>query len=485
MAPIVYYLNKSYLRNLRGKTTTTTAANIAADIDIVSDYKKATNGLHELSFVGGRGPGISTSSPAKPTTTAGAAAPSATSHHSSQLRRLRSNNSDNCCPLANKPFYWLRTLPGQVLLACIVLGSIASFYNVYSKDLPPSWLYTMPDPDGRAIYFDEHLLRLFTHLAVFSMGLLAGLECRRAARLAKANDAYRRATTASSSAGPLGSSATSNGGSTTTMTTATTDTSAPNTIAYPLNNNHPGGYNYDREACMVVGGSSATNKSSNKLAIILESIGSIAIITIMTAILFSTYDWSVRDLPGPLVSALYDVSSRLLWSLSLIWILYKVSVPKELASWPAAGQDESANSNSSDNNDSSSSNSSLRFSLLARILGRPGMVSLGKLSFLIYILHPFVHTTVLAIQEQPIYSSWFMLFHVMLGNFALTTILASLVSVFVEMPFRNLFVRHCGSSLFLAHAIVGQAGTGAHPGAGAASAAAASVPVSVNVASNQ
>lgn len=166
------------------------------------------------------------------------------------------------------------------------------------------------------------------------------------------------------------------------------------------------------------------NRGNNLCSAFLEAIGYLVAITTMTTIIFSTYEWSLYDLPKPFVAGIYDISSRFLWSMALIWILYMVSVP-----------DRNRN-----------------FSLLARLLGHPIMVSLGKLSFLIYMIHPVVHISVLAIQEQPIYSSWLMLFHILIGNMTITVILASMVSLFVEMPCRNMF-RRCGTSLLLTHAI--------------------------------
>ena len=77
--------------------------------------------------------------------------------------------------------------------------------------------------------------------------------------------------------------------------------------------------------------------------------------------------------------------------------------------------------------------------LLSRCLGHPVMVCLGKLSFLTYILYPIPHRVVLGVQEELIYSRWLMLFRILIGNMTITVILASLISLFVEMPARYLF----------------------------------------------
>lgn len=428
-----------------------------------------------------------------------------------------------------KLFYWLGTLPGAILILCIVFGLASSFYNVYTKGLPPTWFYTMADPESKALYFGNHLSKLWPHIAVFALGILAGLECRRAARnmatRAKGSSVSSRLSSrdqrnhqqyyhdmrhqdnavsskhTNSSNNILNSdnqlkghqnhllsaslpvipmdSCLESSISSSSISSVTFDqqSDAPasqdpnpsdtkenkhhhvtspdntsnhqrntgNSICINLNssldniyNHHSSGnsmsdlgglHDNDDENINLhskIGRSSremsenSNDSSSTWASIILHLLGCLFAITTMSMIIFSTHDWSLNHLPEPLVSGLFDAGSRLLWSLALIWILYMVSVP---------GEDR-------------------KFGLMAQLLGHPLMVSLGKLSFLVYIIHPLVHTTVLAIQEQPIYSSWLMMFHILIGNISITVILASLVSIFVEMPCRNLF-RRCGASLLV------------------------------------
>jgi len=324
----------------------------------------------------------------------------------------------------DRPFFWLRTLPGTILLGCIGLGLGSSFYNVYVNDLPPTWFYTMADPDSKALYFSDHFMRLWTHLAVFAMGILAGLECRRATRNVirgygganirlisqdnGLNKQHKNHSCSSSSLPVLGHS-----DSLSAKSCSDTNNSS---ISIDIHTNSSSNENIN------LGGTDAAR--GGLFSTVVDIIGCLLAITTMTTIIFSTHDWSLNDLPKPLVAGLFDSGSRLLWSAALIWILYMISVP----------------------------NSDKKFSILSRLLGHPSMVCLGKLSFLIYTIHPFVHTAVLAIQEQPIYSSWLMLFHILIGNITITVILASLVSLFVEMPCRNLF-RRCGTTLSLTHTI--------------------------------
>lgn len=386
-----------------------------------------------------------------------------------QLVHKNSINNGNLVK-KDKFFYWLRTIPGLISVACIAIGLGSSFYNVYTRKLPPTWFYTMADPESKGLYFDQHLMRLCTHLAVFTLGIIAGIECRRAARdVTMADDRTRRGQRRLFNGNPHGivnisslhnglrgnkanlfstsmpaisettSSAifdsTSNHEDTSVSPATTQSTSNPmSTSSATVNLN--GSYDSINSPSQYNNADSIALKCSDHLCdsetdtnydqdvkcyhLLINTFGFLLTITTMTTIIFSTHGWSVNDLPEPLVAGLFDAGSRFLWSLALIWILYMVSVP----------------------------NRDREFSLLARALGSPGMVCLGKLSFLIYIIHPFVHTAVLAIQEQPIYSSWLMLFHILIGNITITVILSSLMSLFVEMPCRNLF-RRCGTSLLL------------------------------------
>lgn len=417
MMPIVYYLNKSYVDNLRTSSNHHNNAN--------TDNK---TGKH-------------------------------------QDKQNEVNINSHYVDRTDRFFAWIRTIPGLILVACIVIGLGSSFYNVYTRELPPSFFYTMADPESKGLYFDQHLMRPWTHLAVFALGIIAGLECRRIARRISLNNqdnqlnqhaydrpSYKRGNLEmildrhgadrlrnhkinmfsssmpaispdsifNSSNGLLnGSSKTSNSNN-----ISSTDSSVSVNLngSYDSINTQSQYLNDDSRSNNHLNGSNTSINNRRLISpVIVNTIGFIVAISTMATIIFSTHEWSMYDLPEPIVAGLFDAGSRFLWSLALIWILYMVSVPSEKG----------------------------KFSVLARSLGHPAMVCLGKLSFLIYIIHPFVHTAVLAIQEQPIYSSWLMLFHILIGNITITVILASLVSLFVEMPCRNLF-RRCGTSILLA-----------------------------------
>lgn len=448
MAPVVYYLNKSYIENSN--------ANKRDQIDEpIKSATQATAGL-------GR----------------------AASARAFTCRRAGGSG---------ETFRWHWTAPGAFLAACIALGMAGSFYNVYRKELPPSWFYTMADPDSKALYFSEHLTKLWAHLAVFAMGLIAGAECRRLRK--RAQSGFRASNMGlmgrSGGLSAAGARLKSHSSSASSLPTTfdeslganfeTAASSKPlaagdnswtagqrhhhylptgangHSVSININHTAPDQRNQQQQqhhedglttgsaggseiACLNSTSSlegEARRSRGRACSLLADLLGFMMAITIMAAIIFSTHDWSLHDLPGPLTAGLFDAGSRFLWSLALIWILYKLSVPL----------DECPD----------------RLSPLARALGHPALVCLGKLSFLIYIIHPFVHTTVLAIQEQPIYSSWLMMFHILIGNISITVIMASLVSLFVEMPCRNLF-RRCGTSLLLTQSVQSYGGGGGPTG---------------------
>lgn len=427
MAPLVYYLNKCYNASFGG---TTKRAHILSNGSLAKNEKPSYNSTNRM-------------------------------HDSSKL------------------FFWLWTTPGFVLLLCIGAGLSFSFYNVYLKELPPSWLYTMADPDSKAIYFSEHMTKIWTHIAVFAIGLIAGVECRRASRNvirnykgSNINYDIPRDNSFSSPNKNLSSSSLP-----VFMGQGAENRVNNSGVSPPKSLNQGLGHDWHSSVSITMSMDNSNNTTSGSLeelncngrstrgvmdnnnknastsgrgfcSTLLDITISLIAITIMSLIIFSTHDWSLNDLPKPYIAGLYDAGSRFLWSIGMIWLLYMISVP----------------------------NKDRSFSLLARSLGHPFMVFLGKLSFLIYIIHPFVHTAVLAIQEQPIYSSWLMLFHILIGNITIIVILASLVSLFVEMPCRNLF-RRCGTSLLLAQSdIISTTTTPSHGGSSTTSTTAATTP---------
>lgn len=136
---------------------------------------------------------------------------------------------------------------------------------------------------------------------------------------------------------------------------------------------------------------------------------------LMGILIFSTHAWSlsgVSHIEQPLASATYAALAPLLWSISLSMILFQLTVP-------------------SDKN---------QHSCLTQLLTSDvNLVRIGRLSFLAYLINPYVNTLVYAVQEQAIFSSLLMLGHLFIGNLVITFALAFIISALVELPCRRLF----------------------------------------------
>lgn len=129
----------------------------------------------------------------------------------------------------------------------------------------------------------------------------------------------------------------------------------------------------------------------------------------LLAVIFSTFAWSTGELPSPLVSALYDSLGRLIWSLALAGLMIKLCLPDRQSG---------------------------RFTSLSRLFSHPTSQALGRLSFLAYLLSPYVHTLILALQEQSLFPSLYLIFHVILGNIVITYLAAMLLALLIEQPLR-------------------------------------------------
>jgi len=70
-----------------------------------------------------------------------------------------------------------RTIQWIILSVIVSAGFVANFLQVYFYDLPPSWYWTLPDPDQKYEYFHLHLYKPWTHLSAFAIGFAAGLLC--------------------------------------------------------------------------------------------------------------------------------------------------------------------------------------------------------------------------------------------------------------------------------------------------------------------
>lgn len=136
---------------------------------------------------------------------------------------------------------------------------------------------------------------------------------------------------------------------------------------------------------------------------------------LMAIIIYATHSWSLSGrshLEAPIMSALYGSLAPLFWSISWSLILFHLTVPNE-----------------------KNQKSTLTYLLTSDV----NLVRLGRLSFLAYLINPYINSFILAVQEQAIFSSILMLGHFFLANVILTFALAFVVSALVELPCRRLF----------------------------------------------
>lgn len=135
---------------------------------------------------------------------------------------------------------------------------------------------------------------------------------------------------------------------------------------------------------------------------------------LMTILIYSTHGWSLSGkshIESPIASALYAAIAPLLWSISWSLLLFNLTVPNDKNQRSALSELLSCDVN---------------------------IIRLGRLSFLAYLINPYVNTIVLAIQEQTIFSSLLMLGHTFIGNLVITFVFAFIVSVLVELPCRRI-----------------------------------------------
>ncbi|KAG9509801.1 hypothetical protein GZH46_01670, partial [Fragariocoptes setiger] len=147
-----------------------------------------------------------------------------------------------------------------------------------------------------------------------------------------------------------------------------------------------------------------------------------AALILMLSLTFVTHSWSVEHLPDAAMSAAYDALARLLWSICMATLLWQLVVATPRAS--AAGT------------------ATRRPNIVVRSLAHPLMVLAGRLSILVYLIYPYVHTLIAATQEQSSFSSMFVIFHTFVGNLVLTGALAYVISILIEQPYRRLVSKH-------------------------------------------
>lgn len=292
----------------------------------------------------------------------------------------------------------IKSKAGLLSAFLLLAGLLTNFLIVYINQLPPSWFYTYPDVIQKNYYFGFYIIKTWTHLSVFLIGLVAGHLCRvtlqlhhlKMRRPSNESDSQLSQDTSTYSTGDKSSQLTSSRSHISTSTITILETSGQQSD------------NIRRDG---------RNQKSLPESILNGSIHITAMIC-MLATIFSTYNWSTQQNPSTLVAAFYDALSRLIWSISLGWLIIQLCLPNK---------------------------DTQKYSRVTIVLRHHVCIALGRLSFLAYLIAPYVNTFVLAVQEQALFPSLFILFHIIVGNIVITYILAFIIAILIEQPVRRLF----------------------------------------------
>lgn len=322
--------------------------------------------------------------------------------------------------------HMMKSKAGTLSILIIVFGSAVNFFIVYTNQLPPSWFNTFPDVEHKNYYFGFYLAKTWAHLSTFVIGLLAGHLCgsvlqirsmissqtgsidRNSISLEETSSGDRAGGSQESPASARNPLKTSESTSTlsTTATISADESPASNrnlVITVDSSTANTETKSQVGKSSPRVGGGGASGCLMGSYRFIVQS----SMLTCMLAILFATYQWSTQELPSPLVSATYDSLSRLAWCLILVILMVQLCLPNTQTGKP---------------------------SRMGRIFGCRLFVPMGRLSLLAYLWTPYVHSFILAVQEQSLFPSLFMIFHVTVGNIVIIYIVSFIVSILIERP---------------------------------------------------
>lgn len=321
------------------------------------------------------------------------------------------NFNRKVCLLKLSISHLIRTKAGLLSAVFLVSGVLTNFFIVYAKQLPPSWFYTFPDVQQRNYYFGVYVTKAWTHLSVFLIGFLAGYLCRVTSQLrllrAGLPSGESDSQISQQQSSPLSTDSTGGQSSQLNLQQSYKSTSTIMTMEI-------GGQSTDDSSASESHSNDGKPKKNhvNLTESIMRRSLHIVAIACMSAIIFSTHNWSTQRAPSTFVAAIYDATSRLIWSLSLGWLTIQVCLPNKETN---------------------------KYSSVTKALSHPICISLGRLSFLAYLIAPYVNNFVLAVQEQSLFPSLFMLFHVIVGNIVITYATAFILATLIEQPLRRLF----------------------------------------------
>lgn len=303
------------------------------------------------------------------------------------------------------------------LIGCqlVVFGFIMNFLVVYTNRLPPAWFSTFPEQRDKDFYFSLYLTKPWAHLSTFMIGLLAGclarclaiengkklMKIRRQEQQQKQLNPF--ITNTQSSPSPSCSSASGKfrqlrAQSNSTINGSHNGSTMILTMSANSNNQIPDEPTSRSRNC-------AHQCKRFKWSLLSGWLMTLSPIIIMLAIIYSTFSWSTRELPGNFVSALYDSVSRILWSSCLSFMLTRWTLTSQSLSTP----------------DKQTALESV-------------WLFLGRLSLISFLISPLINNFLLAVQEQAIFSSIFIIFHLIVGNTLIIYTISFLVAILIEQP---------------------------------------------------
>ncbi|RWS05883.1 Nose resistant to fluoxetine protein 6-like protein, partial [Dinothrombium tinctorium] len=229
-----------------------------------------------------------------------------------------------------------------ILAALVVAGFAINFYTVYHNNLPPTLMWTLPDPQQRNLYYRVHFFKPWSHLSTFAIGIAAGHYCHNRNRRNYAN--------------------------------------------LP-----------------------SIHKSLNYQSVARYLIGLICFGAMFACInLFPS--WVLGNLPGPILSGVFDGLSKIVWSLCMAFFLYAVTLKVEEE----------------------------KQSLITRALSSNAYIILGRLTLNAFILHPIVQIVFLATQQAQLFTSMIIAMYSLLGNTVVTYAFSFVLAILFELPLTSL-----------------------------------------------
>ncbi|CAG2115778.1 unnamed protein product, partial [Medioppia subpectinata] len=137
-------------------------------------------------------------------------------------------------------------------------------------------------------------------------------------------------------------------------------------------------------------------------------------IVILLVLIYGCHDWVIGELPDytfkPFVSALYDATQKIFWSLAICWILFTITANSEHE----------------------------KQTIVEKFFCHKFFKFMGRLTLVAYLMHPIVQSMLLSSQQQHLYSSTLLMAYVIIGNIIFTYFLSFVISWILEIPLCSL-----------------------------------------------